>query len=291
MARPDALASWERRTAWPLAAIAALFLGGYAWPILQPGLSAGLRRACGVTVWATWLLLGAEYVLRFVLADRKRAFLRRTMLDLFSLALPVMRPLRLLRLVTMLRRLDQRATATLHGRVAAYVGFSTVLAIVLSALAVLNAERGRGGANIETFGDALWWSASTVTTVGYGDRYPVTVTGRLIGVGLMICGIGLLGVVTASIASWLLGRIRELDADIENDVHAEFDELRHRLATIERLLGGLEPPHSATTAHVGASGQCCLPPASSGSATPPDSRASAGSAHPPPVRRSRRTPG
>lgn len=66
--------------------------------------------------------------------------------------------------------------------------------------AVLDAERSHPAANITGFGDAAWWAATTMTTIGYGDRYPVTATGRLAAVALMVAGIAVLGVVTATLA-------------------------------------------------------------------------------------------
>jgi voltage-gated potassium channel len=78
-----------------------------------------------------------------------------------------------------------------------------------ASLAVLNAERHHAGANIANFGDALWWSALTATTVGYGDRFPVTADGRFMAAGLTIGAIALLGTVTASLASWLIKRVRQ----------------------------------------------------------------------------------
>jgi hypothetical protein len=79
------------------------------------------------------------------------------------------------------------------------------------ALAVLDAERGKPGANITTFGDAIWWAMTTITTVGYGDRYRTTAIGRLAAAGLMIGGIALLGVVTATLASWLIEQVAETE--------------------------------------------------------------------------------
>ena len=73
-----------------------------------------------------------------------------------------------------------------------------------AALAVLDAERSSPDANITDFGDAIWWAITTMTTVGYGDRYPVTSVGRLVAFGLMIGGIALFGTVTATLASWLV---------------------------------------------------------------------------------------
>lgn len=78
--------------------------------------------------------------------------------------------------------------------------------MVLGALAVLNAERGARGANIVTFGDAVWWACTTVTTVGYGDRFPVTTEGRCVAVVVMVVGIGLVGTVVAAVGNTMLAR-------------------------------------------------------------------------------------
>ena len=78
------------------------------------------------------------------------------------------------------------------------------LTLITSAVAFTLAEDVGNGRRIESFFDALWWSAATITTVGYGDIYPVTVTGRIIAVFTMIVGISTLAVVTARIAQFLI---------------------------------------------------------------------------------------
>jgi voltage-gated potassium channel len=88
--------------------------------------------------------------------------------------------------------------------VAVYIAGGASLLAVCAALAVLDAERSNPDANIVDFGDAIWWAVTTMTTVGYGDRFPVTPVGRLVAFGLMIGGIALLGTVTATLASWLV---------------------------------------------------------------------------------------
>ena len=75
---------------------------------------------------------------------------------------------------------------------------------MVGALAILDAERGNSGP-IQSFGDAVWRALTTISTIGYGDMYPVTLLGRFVAVGLMVCGIGVLGVVTAVFA-FLAGR-------------------------------------------------------------------------------------
>lgn len=246
-------ARWQRRSEIPLAAAAVLFLAAYAWPILQPGMSHSVRRSCDIVVYSVWALFALDYVTRLVLAERRWKFFWRNLLDLISIALPVLRPLRLLRLLALVRVLNRRATASLHGRVAAYVGSSAALIIFVAALAVLDAERGHHGSNINSFGDALWWSATTVMTVGYGDRYPVTVTGRLVAVGLMIGGITLLGIVTASIATWLLGQVRNVESSTEDYIDARVTVLHGEIAELKALVQTLveherEEPGSAGSA-------------------------------------------
>ena len=77
--------------------------------------------------------------------------------------------------------------------------------------------------------DALWWSPTTVATVGYGDRYPVTRDGRLVAIGLMLAGIALIATVTAAIASWLVARVRDAESDTETDL------TNHTMPSAKRL--------------------------------------------------------
>jgi voltage-gated potassium channel len=161
---------WEQRAQWPLAAAALIFLGAYAWPILQPDLAHPVQRACSLVVYAVWALFAVEYLTRLALSEARWHFIGHDIPDLLSVALPVLRPLRLLRLVALIRVLNRRATASLQGQVALYLSSSTVLIVLMASLAVLDAERGKSGSNINSVGDALWWSVTTMTTVGYGDH-------------------------------------------------------------------------------------------------------------------------
>jgi voltage-gated potassium channel len=234
------VARWERRTEWPLAAAAVAFLVAYAVPILRPHLSSGWKSVCQAIVFVTWVAFAFDYVTRLVLAEKRWSYWWRHLLDLVIVVLPLLRPLRLLRLLVFLRALNRRAAASLHGRIAIYVGSATALLLFAASLAVLDAERGHRGATIQTFPDALWWSATTITTVGYGDRFPVTATGRLVAVGLMLGGIALLGVVTASIASWLVTRVQETEESAEaatrNDLRAVQEEVRELRRLLEAKL-------------------------------------------------------
>jgi hypothetical protein len=84
--------------------------------------------------------------------------------------------------------------------VSTYVAGVAVMSIGLGAIAALDVEQDAPEANITGIGDALWWATTTVTTVGYGDRYPVTTEGRIIAVALMLVGVAVVGAVTGSVA-------------------------------------------------------------------------------------------
>jgi voltage-gated potassium channel len=233
--------TWERRMEWPLTIAAVVFLGVYAWPILDPRVPTGLERACTVVGWAVWGLFAVDYVARVAGAPRRVSWILRHPLELVVLVLPMLRPLRVLRLVALLRVLNRTAAGSLRGRVAIYVSAGTSLIAFVAALAVLEAERGSADASITTFGDAMWWACTTMTTVGYGDLYPVTTAGRFVGVGLMIGGLALLGTVAATFASWLVEAVREENDETENQldaVQAELVAIHERLdRVLDRTLG------------------------------------------------------
>jgi voltage-gated potassium channel len=100
---------------------------------------------------------------------------------------------------------------------------------------MLDAERGDPEANITNFPDALWWGMTTISTVGYGDQFPVTGEGRLIAVGLMLAGIALLGVVTATIASWFVERIGAVEV-AEQQTQRELDVVVQELQALRAEL-------------------------------------------------------
>lgn len=227
---------WERAAEWPLTLAAVLFLGAYAWPILDTSLDPALVRACTVTSTVVWALFAADYAVRLALSAHRAHFVRTNLVDLAIIVLPVLRPLRLLRLFTLISVLNRYAGMSLRGRVAVYVGGSTVLVLLLAALAVLDAERGAPEATIASFGDALWWALATVTSVGYGDTFPVTAAGRLVASALILTGIALIGVVTASVATWLVQQVADADDAADAARRADLQALTAEVSALREEL-------------------------------------------------------
>lgn len=245
----DRLERWEHRTALPLTLLSLLFLAVYATPILASGLDDSWRRVCTTANIVIWALLGAEYTVRLALSRDRRRFARTHWFDLAVLLLPILRPLRALRLVLALKILNRRTEALTRGRLALYVAATTVLLVVVAALAVLDAERGAPDGTIATYPQALWWAVVTVTTVGYGDYSPVTVEGRLVALAMMIGGIGLIGFVTGSLASWIVERISTEDRQRSDagDTALLLGEIRALRAEMAELRSEVGAPARGST--------------------------------------------
>lgn len=211
---------------------ALVYLAVYSWQVLDPGaIPPGVAQ---VILQGIWLLFAAHYVVS--LAPVRGSWFLRNLHELIIVALPMLRPLRLLRLLTALNILHRVAGTALRGRVIVYVTGGSFLLIYVAALAMFDAERNHPESLITNIWDALWWSVVSVTTVGYGDLYPVTLTGRLIVVALMIYGIALLGVVTATLASWLIQQVAEEEEKGTAATVAHVDRLREELAELRALM-------------------------------------------------------
>lgn len=185
-----------------MTALALLFLVVYALPLVWPAAPEGLLGAALVANLAIWLVFALDLAVRVALAENRVRWLARHPIDVLTVALPALRPLRVLRVFTAGHSLlTRRGGLVKTGQV---VLLSASLLILIGALGVLDAERGDPDATIRSFGDALWWAMATVTTVGYGDLYPVTTAGRWVAAALMLLGISVLGVVTAGVAAWFV---------------------------------------------------------------------------------------
>jgi voltage-gated potassium channel len=218
------LQRWERYAEWPLAAAALLFLGLFSVQVLArpQGREAYVL---WLVSWIVWGLFIVDYVVRLYLASNRWHWFVRHLLDFGIVALPLVRP--------------QRAIGNaFRGRIVVYTVSGVLLLIYTSSLAVFDKERFLPGATINSFGKALWWSITTVTTVGYGDVYPVTNTGRIIAVLLMIGGISLVGVVTAALASWIIERVSEEETVIQTATAAHIEELRGEIRELSEELRG-----------------------------------------------------
>ena len=230
---PTALERFERQTAVPVLVLSLAMIPLLAAPRFLD-LTASQEAALHALDWFIWSLFVVEYVVRLVLAPERWKFIRTHPIDLLLVLVPVFRPLRVLRVfralrvvIVLLRVLGAvRGVLTRHKlHYALAIG---LVAVFGGAGMVFEAERGAEDASILSFPDALWWAATTVTTVGYGDMTPTTPIGRGVAVVLMLLGIGLFGLLAGTLASYFVSK---------DETEAQPRSIDERLARIERALG------------------------------------------------------
>jgi voltage-gated potassium channel len=192
-----------------------------------------------------FLIIDAFY--RFFRAPNKREFLFRFhgwLIFLGSLPAPFFRLARLLRSAILFRRLRPEDYQTMGAVVIKQRARSTLLAALLAGITVLEvgsilvlgAEQQAINANIKTASDALWWAIVTIATVGYGDQYPVTNSGRLVGVLMIFVGVALFSTLTSFLAQWFLTQRHSQGATaiiVPGDTRAQIAALRQRLDALD----------------------------------------------------------
>jgi voltage-gated potassium channel len=209
-------------------------------------LSPGQDRAFLAIDYLIWAAFAIEYLLKLYLTPQRWRFVKANIPDLIIVVVPMLRPLRILRSARLLRllRLTRLVAFAVEGMQEAREilrrrGLSWVLLIVLAlnlvtAALVLSFERDLPNSNIHSYPDALWWAVTTITTVGYGDRFPMSPAGRGVAVVLMVSGIALFGVITASIAAYFV------EQKAEQDLASRLDRVLERLDAIEAKLQAAE---------------------------------------------------
>jgi voltage-gated potassium channel len=193
---------WQSKSDLPLALLGLAYLAVYSVQVVLRE-QIQVVEFLDVVAAGIWIVFALDLVLRFITKESWGKFLKSNWLEILALALPFMRFLRVFRVVLALRNIkglmSSRSSAT-----GAYLVLLLPLTWLSGALAVLDAESTSSEASITTLRDALWWSLATITTVGYGDKYPITVEGQLLAGVLMVTGISLFSAVAGVIASWIL---------------------------------------------------------------------------------------
>jgi voltage-gated potassium channel len=234
---PGRLARYEASTRQPLDLLALATL----WLVVVPPWDFGHDVTYIVLAFRLALsaVYGIDIAIRSTLAPRHLHYALTHPLALISVVLPPVRVIFSLRLIrSMFRR----------GHLSRFLVAAAVL-VLNCAVIVYLLERHAPGSNIHTLGEAVWWSFVTVTTVGYGDFYPVTTGGRITAGFIMGTGLLTLAVVTAQVASSFVGQGSSRDRPAPRDEPAgrqvTMAELDQRLARIERLLTARHPGDSA----------------------------------------------
>ena len=195
-----------------LTALALCFLVAFSYPAFNENVPPLTQSLIDGVQWICWLAFAVDLVYGIWKADSRKNYLKRHPLEIASVLLPFLRPLRLMRVISFGGLAIQKVAVGRQMAITFKVVLTSIFIAYISAVQITITERSVEGSNIKNFGDGLWWAVTTVTTVGYGDRYPTTTEGRFLAVLLMIMGISLVGAITASVAAWFV----KLSADEKN---------------------------------------------------------------------------
>jgi voltage-gated potassium channel len=194
------------KRAWneTLTFLALAFLASFSYPAFSTDISDSTQSLLNVVQWISWIAFAADLIYGLISAENKKVYLKKHPMEIAAVLLPFLRPLRLMRVISFGGLAIQKVAIGRQFAITVKVFLASIFVAYISAVQITIVERGAEGSNIKNFGDGLWWAITTVTTVGYGDRYPTTIEGRFIAIALMIMGISLMGVITASVAAWFV---------------------------------------------------------------------------------------
>jgi len=187
-----------------LTLLAVVFLVAYSYPAFVSQVSPGIQNLIDIVQWICWGAFVLDLMFGIFNAQSKKEYLLKHPLEIASSVLPFLRPLRLMRVISFGGLAIQKVAIGRQFAITLKVAITTLFVAYISAVQITISERMVEGSNIKNFGDGLWWAMTTVTTVGYGDKFPITTEGRILAVALMIMGISLVGVITASVAAWFV---------------------------------------------------------------------------------------
>jgi voltage-gated potassium channel len=206
-------------------------------------------------LFVLWIIMLVEYLVRLVVTPDTAGYLKRRWVEPATVLVPPLQGWHVVgidKMTLLVREGELRVEAILKHHSLFRVLIAVAATLFIGAWLVLLFEEKAKGSNIHDYPDALWWAIVTVTTVGYGDRFPVTEGGRIVAVVLMLVGIGLIGVLTATVASVFIKEHTDATKEEFKKGHADLGQqlsvISGRLADVERRLGATSSEVAAVDA-------------------------------------------
>ena len=196
------------------------------------------------TLFVLWAIVLVEYLVRLVVSPDTRGYLKRRWVEPATVVVPPLQGWHFVgmeKMSLLVHEGELRVESILKHHGLFRVLIAAAATLFIGAWLVLLFEENAKGSNIHNYPQALWWAIVTVTTVGYGDRYPVTEGGHAVAVILMLVGIGLIGVLTATVASVFIKEHTDATKEEFKKGHADLGQqlsvISDRLVDVERRLG------------------------------------------------------
>lgn len=228
------VARLERWTDRPLTLLAVLLVPILLAPFVVE-LSTEAQTALHDVSYGIWGVFAASLAAALIMSPDRRGYLRRHWLDLLVVVAPILSPLRSSRVIQLIwaisaaGRMLEGGRRLLIGKGTGFLLIGASLVVAVAAGLIVSVERDDPASTIHSYGDGLWWAMTTFATVGYGDKYPVTASGRGIAIALMLLGITAFGVVTAKLAALFV-------EEQEDHTKLHLEQMDERMRRIERAL-------------------------------------------------------
>jgi voltage-gated potassium channel len=241
--RHDLVDRIERVTKFPMALL------GVAWLViaiivLTDEVNGSASTFLVGSLFVLWVIMLVEYLVRLVVTPDSLGYLRRRWVEPATVVVPPLQGWHVVgieKMTLLVREGELRVEAILKHHSLFRVLIAAAGTLIIGSWLVLLFEENAKGSNIHNYHDALWWAIVTVTTVGYGDRFPVSEGGRAVAVVLMLVGIGLIGVLTATVASVFIKEHTDANKEEIKKGHADLGQqlsvISDRLADVEHRLG------------------------------------------------------
>ena len=200
------LKQWQNQMAKPTLVFSLIYTISFIYPVYVYPSPLIIQEICRWTNHIVWAIFLLDYLVMFKLAPNKKKFVSTHIFELILVALPFVRMLRPLRAVVFIGQAGFRSRRQLLRNIWWVVSVASLLMIIIMGAAILDIERSVPNSNIKTPSDAIWWAFVTITTVGYGDKYPVSTEGRLVAGFLIVFGVIMLATITGALAAWILGQ-------------------------------------------------------------------------------------
>jgi len=226
------LEKYQTRTEKPLLGLSLAFVVILITQLLIPDGFSQISEVLEFFNWIIWALFVLDYFLCVYLAEKKWLWVMKHPLELLIVVVPFLRPLRLLRALPMVIQLFKKGRSKLSGRTLSIALLGLVMFVVPATLMLYFVESPVTNSKITNLGDAAWWAVTTVTTVGYGDIYPLTTVGRILSAVVMLLGITFIGILTAAIASWF---VQEGQEEAESEISQVLRRLNELEVEIKKL--------------------------------------------------------
>lgn len=241
--RHDLVDRIEMATKYPMTVLGILWLV-FGVIVLTTDAHGSSSKLLVGSLFVLWFIFFVEYVVRLVVTPDTRGYVKRRWVEPATVLIPPLQGWHVVgieKMSVVVHEVELRVESILKHHGLFRVLIAAVGTIFLGAWMVQLFEENAPGSNIHNYPNALWWAIVTVTTVGYGDRYPVTEGGRVVASCLMLVGIGLIGVLTATVASVFVKEHTDANKDEFKKGHADLSSqislISDRLADVERRLG------------------------------------------------------